>query len=63
MSAIGPKRTSTSAPHMSAFGGKADMTHCESPLSRTLLGVKQTWLFALHVSAFDPKRTCADATR
>ena len=24
MSAIGPKRTSVSAPHMSAFGGKAD---------------------------------------
>jgi hypothetical protein len=26
MSAIGPKRTSLVAPHMSAFGGKADMT-------------------------------------
>ena len=26
MSAIGPKRTSVVAPHMSAFGGKADMT-------------------------------------
>jgi hypothetical protein len=25
MSAIGPKRTSASALHMSAFGGKADM--------------------------------------
>jgi hypothetical protein len=25
MSAIGPKRTSASAPHMSAFGGKGDM--------------------------------------
>jgi len=25
MSAIGPKRTSVFAPHMSAFGGKADM--------------------------------------
>jgi len=25
MSAIGPKRTSIVAPHMSAFGGKADM--------------------------------------
>jgi hypothetical protein len=25
MSAIGPKRTSLAAPHMSAFGGKADM--------------------------------------
>jgi len=28
MSAIGPKRTSVVAPHMSAFGGKADMTIC-----------------------------------
>jgi hypothetical protein len=28
MSAIGPKRTSLVAPHMSAFGGKADMTVC-----------------------------------
>ena len=26
MSAIGPKRTLTIALHMSAFGGKADMT-------------------------------------
>jgi len=26
MSAIGPKRTSLVALHMSAFGGKADMT-------------------------------------
>jgi hypothetical protein len=25
LSAIGPKRTSLAAPHMSAFGGKADM--------------------------------------
>ena len=28
MSAFGPKRTSSLAPHMSAFGGKADMTSC-----------------------------------
>jgi len=28
MSAIGPKRTSLAAPHMSAFGGKADMGWC-----------------------------------
>src|SRR5215510_14856693 len=27
---------------MSAIGGKADMTVCESPLSRSLLGVKRT---------------------
>src|SRR5262245_25997116 len=28
---------------MSAFGGKADMTGCGSPLSRSLLGAKRTW--------------------
>jgi hypothetical protein len=27
-SAFGPKRTSLAAPHMSAFGGKADMAYC-----------------------------------
>src|SRR5262245_29030380 len=57
MSAFGPKRTSVVAPHMSAFGGKADMTGCGSPLSRSLLGVKRTWLIAAHMSASDPKRT------
>ena len=58
MSAIGPKRTSPVAPHMSAFGGgKADITFFESPLLRSLLGVKRTWVVALHMSAFDPKRT------
>ena len=44
---------------MSAFGGKADMTFCESPLSRSLLGVKRTSLIATHMSASDPKRTLA----
>src|SRR5262252_3121366 len=57
MSAFGPKQTSLVALHMSAFGGKADMTVCRCPLSRSLLGVKRTWAFALHMSAFDPKRT------
>src|SRR5262249_46255605 len=57
MSAIGPKRTSTTAPHMSAFGGKADMTFCGCLLSRSLSGVKRTSLFAAHMSAYDPKRT------
>ena len=42
---------------MSAFGGKADMAFCENPLSRSLLGVKRTCLFALQMSAYDPKRT------
>jgi hypothetical protein len=27
-SAIGPKRTSLAAPHMSAFGGEADIAFC-----------------------------------
>src|SRR5262245_41848372 len=42
---------------MSALRGKADMTVCGSPLSRSLLGVKRTCLCALHMSANDPKRT------
>ena len=57
MSAIGTKRTSLVAPHMSAFGGKADMAFCGNPLSRSLLRVKRTSAVALHMSAFDPKRT------
>jgi hypothetical protein len=42
---------------MSAFGGKADMT--ESPLSRSLLGLKRASLIAAHMSGSDPKRTLA----
>src|SRR5262252_10774305 len=42
---------------MSALRGKAEMTVCGSPLSRSLLGAKRTCPFALHMSAFDPKRT------
>jgi hypothetical protein len=57
MSAIGPKRTLLIAPHMSAFGGKADMTFCGNPLSRSLFGAKRTCLLALQMSACDPKRT------
>jgi hypothetical protein len=58
MSASGPKRTSLVAPHMSAFGSKADMTLCGNPLSRSLSGVKRrTWVDALQMSACDPKRT------
>src|SRR5262245_37283442 len=57
MSAYGPKQTCPSALHMSAFGGKADMTVCRCPLLRSLSGVKRTCPFALHMSAFDPKRT------
>src|SRR6516162_11198273 len=36
---------------MSAFRGKADMTLCGNSLSRSLVGVKRTSLFALHMSA------------
>src|SRR5262245_66638749 len=45
---------------MSAFGGKADMAFCGGPLSRSLLGVKRTSGIALHMSAYDPKRTCGE---
>ena len=57
MSAIGPKQTSVSALHMSALGGKADITVYGNPLLRSLLGVKRTSLVALRMSANDPKRT------
>jgi len=46
MSAYGPKQTSLVAPHMSALGGKADVTFCGNPLSRSLSGVKRTWAWA-----------------
>jgi len=35
------------------------MTVCRSPLLRSLLVVKRTWSVAVHMSAFDPKRTFA----
>src|SRR5215471_7936297 len=57
MSAYGPKQTSLFALHMSAFGGKADMTVYGNPRSRSLFGAKRTSLFAPHMSVFDPKRT------
>src|SRR5262245_41853998 len=41
MSAFGPKQTCTSALHMSAFGGKADMTVCGNPLSWLGRNVRQ----------------------
>jgi hypothetical protein len=56
-SAYGPKQTSVVAPHMSAFGGKADMTLCGNPLSRSPLGAKRTCLIAAQMSPFDPKWT------
>ena len=35
MSALGPKRTSVVAPHMSSFGGKADMGRPYSTLGKS----------------------------
>src|SRR5262249_29869522 len=55
MSAFGPKQTWPIALH-SVLRGKADMTVCASPLSRSLLGAKRTCLFAPHMSASDPKK-------
>jgi hypothetical protein len=57
-SAIGPKRTCLVAPHMSAFGGKADMALCGNALLRSLLGQSG---HALRTSAFAPKRTFSRA--
>jgi hypothetical protein len=53
----GSQLTFRFALHLSVFGGEADMPVCGSPLSRSLLGVKQTSLFAMHMSAFGQKRT------
>jgi putative ABC transport system substrate-binding protein len=38
-------------------GAKRTSPFCGNPLSRSLLGVKRTSLFAAHMSANDPKRT------
>jgi hypothetical protein len=38
---------------MSAFEGEADITIASCLLLRSLLGVKQTWPTAVHMSAFD----------
>jgi len=38
------------------------MTFCGGPLLWSLLGVKRTSLFAMHLSAFDPKRTFDSGT-
>jgi hypothetical protein len=36
-----------------------ELVHCTRPLS----GLKRTYLFALHMSAIDPKRTSAGAVQ
>ena len=50
MSAIGHADIATAA-HMSAFGGKADMTVCGVSLSRSLSGVKRTWVWGAPLMA------------
>jgi hypothetical protein len=40
MSAIGPKQKWASAPHMSAFGSKADMTVCGKSAFAVAIGGK-----------------------
>jgi hypothetical protein len=58
-SLLGAKRTWVGALHMSAFGGKGDITIAACPLLRSLLGIKRTCLIAAQMSALDPKRTSA----
>src|SRR5262249_20527442 len=52
-----PKADITSCTAHVRFWAKADMTIRGNSLSRSLLGVKRTCRCALHMSAFDPKRT------
>jgi len=52
MSTFGPKQTFASALHMAAFVGKADMTVCGSPLSRSLFGGKADMLFCAAYRTF-----------
>ena len=47
MSAFGPKRTSLAAPHMSAFGGKADMTICDMSAFAVAIGGKADMAFCI----------------
>src|SRR5262245_57294836 len=42
MSAYGPKQTSASAPHMSAFGGIADIAYCRISRARKRNAAKWT---------------------
>jgi len=47
----------TAAPKSVTFPTKAQRNNKTLGASCPLLGVKRTYLFALHVSAYDPKRT------
>jgi hypothetical protein len=57
MSAIGPKQTLLIAPHMSAFGGKADMTQSW----QTRLGVtpRHNYLVSIRGKGIECPRTLA----
>jgi hypothetical protein len=44
-----------SVPKVSAIGPKQT---CQKTQSMSLLGVKRTWVGAVQMSAYDPKRTC-----
>jgi hypothetical protein len=57
MNAVPNKESGEAAELNSRAFGQADMTFRECPLLRSLLGVKRTSHFALHMSANDPKRT------
>ena len=57
MSAIGPKRTSLVAPHMSAFGDKADMNFFRKSGFAVAIGDKADMACCSDMSANDSKRT------
>jgi hypothetical protein len=57
MSASGPKQTWMNAPHMSAFGGKADMTICGMSAFAVAIGGKADMTCCAAYIGFDPKRT------
>src|SRR5215510_12336702 len=69
MSAFGPKRTSLVAPHMSAFGGKADIMsaydqgeHRHYPIDCPLLPWRENEdLLRIEHRRVPPRATCSDA--
>ena len=62
-SAIGPLPTFRFALHLSAFGGKGDITLCGSRLLRSLFGVKRTLLLRCVRRASFVQRAEAPRTR
>jgi hypothetical protein len=57
MSAIGPKQTWAIAMHMSAFGGKADITFCGMSAFAVAIGGEAEVELRCEMSVVDPKRT------